>query len=116
MGIIILVVLFAIIAIVWGLPSISQFYAAAKHAQATIDVAHAPQIFATSYLIAILIIVLLILAGLVTVIGTLWLLYRLVSSPPSSVLEPCGADPPDSGSSTISKLLRLFPNKTRSIS
>jgi hypothetical protein len=77
MGIIFFVVLFVIIAIVWGLPSISQSYVAAKQAQATIDVAHAPQIFATGYLIAILIIVLLILAGLVTVIGTLWLIYRL---------------------------------------
>ncbi len=77
MGIIILVVLFAIIAIVWGLPSISQSFAAAKQAQATIDVAHVPQIFATGYLVTILVIILVILAGLVTVIGTLWLLYRL---------------------------------------
>ena len=34
-------------------------------------------IFITGYLIAILVIVLVILASLVTVIGTLWLLYRL---------------------------------------
>jgi hypothetical protein len=81
MGIIILVVMFAFIAIVWDLSSISQFYAAAKQAQATIEVARVPQIFATGYLIAILIIVLLILAGLVTVIGTLWLLYRLGVKP-----------------------------------
>ncbi len=81
MGIIILVVLFAIIAIVWGLPSISQSFAAAKQAQATIEVARAVQISATGYLIAILVIVLVILAGLVTVIGTLWLLYRLGVKP-----------------------------------
>ena len=77
MGIIFFVVLFAIIAIVWDLSSISQFYVAAKYAQAAIDVARVPQISATGYLIAILVIVLVILAGLVNVIGTLWLLYRL---------------------------------------
>ena len=77
MGIIFFVVLFAIIAIVWGLPSITQSYVAAKHAQATIEVARAAQISAAGYLITILVIVLVILAGLVTVIGTLWLLYRL---------------------------------------
>jgi hypothetical protein len=81
MGIIILVVLFNIIAIFWDLSSISQSYVAAKHAQATIQVAWAAQISATGYLIAILVIVLVILAGLVTVIGTLWLLYRLSIRP-----------------------------------
>jgi len=81
MGIIFFVVLFAIIAIVWGLPSISQSYVAAKHAQATIEVARAAQISAAGYLITILVIVLVILAGLVTVIGTLWLLYRLGIKP-----------------------------------
>ena len=77
MGIIFFVALFAIIAIFWDLSSISQFYVAAKHAQATIEVARAAQISAAGYLITILVIILLILAGLVTVIGTLWLLYRL---------------------------------------
>jgi len=77
MGIIFFLVLFVIIAIVWGLPFISQSYAAAKQAHATIEVARTIHVFITGYLFTILIIVLLILASLVTVIGTLWLLYRL---------------------------------------
>ena len=99
MEFIIFAVLLIIVIIVWGLASISQSYAAAKQAQATIEVARTAQISSTANLVTILTVVLVILALLALVGVGLWLFYRLRIKP---VLTRAGMLP---GSSNNRRLL-----------
>ena len=81
MQLILFVVLLTIVIVIWGLASFSQSYAAAKQAQATIEVAKTAQISSTANLVTILTVILVILVLLVMVGAGLWLFYQLRIKP-----------------------------------
>lgn len=74
-------ILLVIVVLVWGLSSISQSYAAARQAQASIEASRAAQIASTGNLVTILAVVLVILALLAIIGFALWLFYQVRIKP-----------------------------------
>lgn len=70
-----------IVVLLFGLSSISQSYASAKQAQATIEASRAAQIASAGNLVTLVTVALVIVAVLVAVVVIVWLLLRARSHP-----------------------------------
>ena len=73
----ILVAIILVLAVLWGLASISQSYAAAKQAEAAIEASRAAQISSTGNLVVILLIAILVIVVLAAISFAAWFYYRL---------------------------------------
>jgi hypothetical protein len=78
---ILLLLIIALLAVFWGLASISQSYATAQQAQAAIEASRAAQIASTGNLVTLVTIALVIIAMLVAVVVIAWLLLRAKVNP-----------------------------------
>ena len=81
MELVIFAILLIIVIVVWGLASISQSYATAKQAQATIETARAAQVASTGNLAMILVTALVILVSLALICFGLWLYFQVRVKP-----------------------------------
>jgi hypothetical protein len=81
MELVIFAILLMIVLVIWGLSSLSASYAAAKQAQATIEVARAAQISSAGNLATILITVLVVFVVLILISLGIWLFYQLRIKP-----------------------------------
>lgn len=81
MDLVIFATLLIIVIVVWGLASISQSYATAKQAQATIETARAAQVASTGNLVMILVTALVILVSLALICFGLWLFFQVRVKP-----------------------------------
>lgn len=70
-----------VLAVIWGIASISQSYAAAKQAEAVIEASRTAQITSTGNLIAIVLIALFVILLLVAIGVIAWLYYQLKIKP-----------------------------------
>ena len=78
---ILIVLAFVIVAILFGISSVSQSYATARQAQAAIEASRAAQIASTGNLVSLVTVALVIVAGLAAVIVITWLVLRAKSQP-----------------------------------
>ena len=78
---ILIVLAFVIVAILFGISSVSQSYATAQQAQAAIEASRATQIASTGNLVTIITVALVIIATLAAVIVIAWLVLRAKSQP-----------------------------------
>lgn len=78
---ILLLLIIALLAVFWGLASISQSYATAQQAQAAIEASRATQIAGAGNLVTLVTIALVISAMMVAVVVIAWLLLRARTNP-----------------------------------
>ncbi len=78
---ILIVLAFVIVAILFGISSVSQSYATAQQAQAAIEASRATQIASTGNLVTIITVALVIIATLAAVIVIAWLVLRAKAQP-----------------------------------
>ena len=81
MELVIFAILLIIVIVAWGLASISQSYATARQAQATIETARAAQVASTGNLVIILVTALVILVSLALICFGLWLFFQVRVKP-----------------------------------
>jgi hypothetical protein len=78
---VIFAILLIIVIVVWGLASISQSYATAKQAQATIEAARAAQVANAGNMVTILVTALVILVSEALICFGLWLFFQVRVKP-----------------------------------
>jgi len=103
--IIFLVISLLVLALVFGVSSISQSFATAKQAQATIENARVAEIASISNLVFVLLLVLLV----ITIIGiTLYFLLHSKTNPQQHSHQPTQAQVPPISNANLDHLLTLL--------